>query len=231
MTAFSVAILMSRRVNLRNYHDENLHRSLVLRDLLLDGDKTLKVLAILEYGFLWPHLKAKNSTWLITELANQRARKALFTCVVYMYTPRPRWKDFSESATSKKQIGIMNLKLFLYELFEWYSHANKIQLHKKAFAFSLVLKVRVFVTQKWPIAGKTAAHKEHHRKTFTHALGWAFPVKFKVTLSRQSLPCSASFSVLHAFCCSASSSVFDHFVVLKLLLWITRQRSLKYLVH
>ena len=25
--------------------------------------------------------------------------------------------------------------------------------------------------------------------------------------------------------------VFDHFVVLKLLLWITRQRSLEYLVH
>ena len=143
MTAFSVGILMSRRVNLRNYRVENLHRSLVLRDLLLDGDKTLKVLAILEYGFLWRHLKA-----------NQRARKALFSCVVYMYTPRPRWKGFSESATSKKPIGIMNLKLFLYELFEWYSHANKIQLHKKAFAFSLVLKVRVFVTQKWPIAGK-----------------------------------------------------------------------------
>ena len=154
MTAFSVAILMSRRVNLRNYHFENLHRSLVLRDLLLDGDKTLIVLVILEYGFLWRHLKAKYSTWLITELANQRAQKALSTCVVYMYTPRPRWKGFSESATSKKPIGIMNLKLFLYELFQWYSHANKIQLQKKAFAFSLVLKVRVFVTQKWPIAGK-----------------------------------------------------------------------------
>ena len=83
---------------------------------MLDGDKTLKVLAILEYGFLRRHLKAKNSTRLITELANQRARKPLFTCVVYMYTPRPRWKGFSESATSKKPIGIMNLKLFLYEL-------------------------------------------------------------------------------------------------------------------
>ena len=109
---------MSRRVKLRNYHVENLHRSLVLRDLLLDGDKTLKVLAILEYGFLLRHLKAKNSTWLITELANQRPREALFSCVVYMYTPRPRWKGFSESATSKKPIGIMNLKFFLDKLFQ-----------------------------------------------------------------------------------------------------------------
>ena len=159
MTAFSVAILMSRRVNLRNYHVENLHRSLVLRDLLLDGDETLKV--------LWRHLKAKNSTWLITELANQRARKALFSCVVYMYTPRPRWKGFSESATSKKPIGIMNLKLFLYELFQWYSPANKIQLHKKAFAFSLVLKVRVFVTQKWPIAGKQEKVEQQRTKNTT----------------------------------------------------------------
>ena len=32
---------------------ENLHRSLFLRDLLLDGDKTLTVLAILECGFLF----------------------------------------------------------------------------------------------------------------------------------------------------------------------------------
>ena len=167
MTAFSVAILMSRRVNLRNYHVENLHRSLVLRDLLLDGDKTLKVLAILEYGFLWRHLKAKNSTWLITELANQRARKALFTCVVYMHTLRPRLKCFSKLATSKKTIGIMNLKLFLYELFQWYSPANKIQLHKKAFAFSLVLKVRVFVTQKWPIAGKQEKVGQQRTKNTT----------------------------------------------------------------
>ena len=60
MTAFSVAILMSRGVNLRNLyfqhgkrcHVENLHGSLFLRDILLDGDKTLQVLAILEYGFL-----------------------------------------------------------------------------------------------------------------------------------------------------------------------------------
>ena len=51
---------MSRAVNLRNlhfqngkrYHVENLHGSLFLRDILLDGDKTLKEFAILEYGFL-----------------------------------------------------------------------------------------------------------------------------------------------------------------------------------
>ena len=98
--------------------------------------------------------KVSKSTWLITELANQRARKALFTCVVYMHTPRPRLKCFSKLATSKKTIGNMNVKLFLYKLFQWYSHANKIQIHKKGFALGLVLKVRVFVTQKWPIAGK-----------------------------------------------------------------------------
>ena len=62
--------------------------------------------------------KVSKSTWLITELANQRARKALFTCVVYMHTPRPRLKCFSKLATSKKTIGIKNLKLFLYELFQ-----------------------------------------------------------------------------------------------------------------
>ena len=51
---------------------------------------------------------------LITELANQRARKALFTCVVYnvMYTPRRRWKGFSELTTTTKPVGILNLKLF-----------------------------------------------------------------------------------------------------------------------
>ena len=51
------------------------------------------------------------------ELANQRARKALFSFVVYMYTPRPRWKGFNESATSKKPIDIMNLKLFYMNFF------------------------------------------------------------------------------------------------------------------
>ena len=38
--------------NGKRYHIENLHRSLFLRDLLLDGDKTLKALAILEFGLL-----------------------------------------------------------------------------------------------------------------------------------------------------------------------------------
>ena len=38
--------------NGKRYRVENLHRSLFLRNLLLDGDKTLKVLAIFELGFL-----------------------------------------------------------------------------------------------------------------------------------------------------------------------------------
>ena len=85
-----------------------------------------------------------NSAWLITELANQRARKALFTCVVYnvMYTPRRRWKGFSELAATKKPGWHSELETFLY------SHANKIHLQKKGFALSLFLKVRIFVTQK-----------------------------------------------------------------------------------
>ena len=33
----------------------------------------------------------------------------------------------------------------------FYSHANKTYFHKKGFALSLVLKVRDFGTQKWPI--------------------------------------------------------------------------------
>ena len=107
---------MSRRANLGNYHVENLHRSLVLRDLLLDGDKTLKVLAILEYGFLWRHLKAKNSTWLITELANQRARKALFSCVVYMSTPRPRWKGLNQ-LPAKSPLALWTWNFFYMNFF------------------------------------------------------------------------------------------------------------------
>ena len=33
----------------------------------------------------------------------------------------------------------------------FYSHGNKTHAHKKGFALSVVLKVRVFVTQKWPL--------------------------------------------------------------------------------
>lgn len=33
----------------------------------------------------------------------------------------------------------------------FYSHGSKTHAHKKGFALSLVLKVRDFVTQKWPI--------------------------------------------------------------------------------
>ena len=33
----------------------------------------------------------------------------------------------------------------------FHSHANKTHFHKKGYAPSLVLKVRVFGTRKWPI--------------------------------------------------------------------------------
>ena len=33
----------------------------------------------------------------------------------------------------------------------FYSHAKKTNFHNKRFALSLVLKVRVFGTRKWPI--------------------------------------------------------------------------------
>ena len=32
-----------------------------------------------------------------------------------------------------------------------YSHSNKTHFHKKGFALTLVLKVRIFETRKWPI--------------------------------------------------------------------------------
>ena len=50
-----LATLRTRQIYFQNgkrYRVENLTRSLFLRDLLLDGDNPLKVLAILEYGFL-----------------------------------------------------------------------------------------------------------------------------------------------------------------------------------
>ena len=159
------------------------------------------------------------------------------SCVVYMHTPRPRLKCFSKLATSKKTIGIMNLKLFLYELFQWYSHANIIQIHKKGFALSRVLKVRVFVTQKWPIAGKEEKFgQQRTQNTAAKRLSmlrvehfpWSLRSNFpgRVSRARLSSLCSQRFAVLlHV------ARVFDHFVVLKLLLWITRQRSLEYLVH
>ena len=39
-------VLSTKAATKNSYHAENLHRSLFLRDLLLDGDKILKVLAI-----------------------------------------------------------------------------------------------------------------------------------------------------------------------------------------
>ena len=139
-----------------------------------------------------------NSIWLITELANQRARKALFTCVVYMYTLRPRRKGFRESwATSKTPTGIMNLKLFLHELF-LYSHANKIHLHKKGFAISLVLKVRVFVIQKWPIVGKEErVGQQRTKKTVAKRLRMLRVEPFRLSL-RSHFPGNVSHARLHS---------------------------------
>ena len=34
----------------------------------------------------------------------------------------------------------------------FYSHANETRFQKEGFALSLVLKVRVFGTQKWPVS-------------------------------------------------------------------------------
>ena len=37
----------------------------------------------------------------------------------------------------------------------FFSHANKTHFHKKGFTVSLVVKVRVYGTRKWPVIGKT----------------------------------------------------------------------------
>ena len=42
----------------------------------------------------------------------------------------------------------------------FHSHANKTHFHNKGFVLSLVLKVRVFVTRKWPIE-KAVTDKGH----------------------------------------------------------------------
>ena len=87
-------------------------RKTKFNDRLIVSEKGLCLteLEVLHLGYIYYGAKAS----LITELANQRARKALFTCVVYnvMYTPRRRWKGFSELATTTKPVGILNLKLF-----------------------------------------------------------------------------------------------------------------------
>ena len=40
----------------------------------------------------------------------------------------------------------------------FYSHANKTRFHKKVLALSLVLKVRIFGTRKWPIRHLHISH-------------------------------------------------------------------------
>ena len=41
----------------------------------------------------------------------------------------------------------------------FHSHANKTHLHKKGCALGLILKVRVFGTQKWPIQSLSASEE------------------------------------------------------------------------
>ena len=155
-----------------------------------------------------------------------RAKSTVHLCGIHAYSASSL-ELFQWISYQQKDIGIMNLKLFLYELFQWYSHANKIQIHKKGFALSLVLKVRVFVTQKWPIAGKEEKFGQQRTKNtaakrlsmlrFEH-FPWSLRSNFPVRVSRARLSslCSLRFVVLlHV------ARVFDHFVVLKLLLWIT----------
>ena len=36
----------------------------------------------------------------------------------------------------------------------FHSHANKTHFHRKGCAFSLIMKMRVFGTRKWPIIGR-----------------------------------------------------------------------------
>ena len=52
--------------------------------------------------FLFYGCSEVNSTWLITsELTNQRARKALFTCVVYTETLNPPYKSILKLVSCK----------------------------------------------------------------------------------------------------------------------------------
>ena len=44
----------------------------------------------------------------------------------------------------------------------FHSHANKTHLHKKGCALGLILKGRVFGTQKWPIQPLSASEESWH---------------------------------------------------------------------
>ena len=107
---------------------------------------------------------------------------------------------------------------FLYELFQWYSHANKIQLHKKAFAFSLVLKVRVFVTQKWPIAGKQKKVGQQRTKNTTAKRLRMLRVEHFRSNLRSHFPGKVSRARLHSLC-SMRFVVLLHLVSLTILLF------------
>ena len=45
----------------------------------------------------------------------------------------------------------LGAKLLMKMIYYIYSHANKTPLHKNGFALTLVLRVRIFGTRKWPI--------------------------------------------------------------------------------
>ena len=59
----------------------------------------------------------------------------------------------------------------------FYSHANKTHFHKKDFALSLVLKVKVFGTRKWPIIAIIIEISEFRKTRSLFKLIWNFQVR------------------------------------------------------
>ena len=59
----------------------------------------------------------------------------------------------------------------------FYSHANKTHFHKKDFALSLVLKVKVFGTRKWPIIAIFIEISEFLKTRSLFNLVWNFQVR------------------------------------------------------
>ena len=63
----------------------------------------------------------------------------IYDCILLLSLNRPF------PSCHKPKCGAIYMKIVFY------SHANKTNFHNKSFALSLVLKVRVFGTRKWPI--------------------------------------------------------------------------------
>ena len=59
---------------------------------------------------------------------------------------RPFLSCFKPVFQSKATCDAIDMKTIFY------SHANETRFQKEGFALSLVLKVRVFGTQKWPVS-------------------------------------------------------------------------------